>query len=99
MADDTISGRIAKDVFDDMFATGRGAAEIVKDKGLQQITDTGAIEAAVDQVISDNPDQVADFQGGNEKTLGWFVGQIMRATQGKANPKLVNEMLRNKLKD
>ena len=99
MADDTISGRIAKDVFDDMFATGRGAAAIVKDKGLQQITDTGAIEAAVDQVISDNPDQVADFQGGNEKTLGWFVGQIMRATQGKANPKLVNEMLRNKLKD
>ena len=99
MADDTISGRIAKDVFDDMFATGRGAAEIVKDKGLQQITDTGAIEAAVDQVISDNPDQVADFQGGNEKTLGWCVGKIMRATQGKANPKLVNEMLRNKLKD
>ena len=99
MADDTISGRIAKDVFDDMFATGRGAAAIVKDKGLQQITDTGAIEAAVDQVISDNPDQVADFQGGNEKTLGWFVGQIMRATQGKANPKMVNEMLRNKLKD
>jgi len=99
MADDTISGRIAKDVFDDMFATGRGAAEIVKDKGLQQITDTGAIEAAVDQVISDNPDQVADFQGGNEKTLGWFVGQIMQATQGKANPKMVNEMLRNKLKD
>ena len=99
MADDTISGRIAKDVFDDMFATGRGAAAIVKDKGLQQITDTGAIEAAVDQVISDNPDQVADFQGGNEKTLSWFVGQIMRATQGKANPKLVNEMLRNKLKD
>ena len=99
MADDTISGRIAKDVFDDMFATGRGAAAIVKDKGLQQITDTGAIEAAVDQVISDNPDQGADFQGGNEKTLGWFVGQIMRATQGKANPKLVNEMLRNKLKD
>ena len=99
MADDTISGRIAKDVFDDMFATGRGAAAIVKDKGLQQITDTGAIEAAVDQVISDNPDQVADFQGGNEKTLGWFVGQIMQATQGKANPKMVNEMLRNKLKD
>ena len=99
MADDTISGRIAKDVFDDMFTTGRGAAAIVKDKGLQQITDTGAIEAAVDQVISDNPDQVADFQGGNEKTLGWFVGQIMQATQGKANPKMVNEMLRNKLKD
>ena len=97
MGDDTISGRIAKDVFDEMFETGRGAAEIVKEKGLEQITDTGEIEAAVDTVIADNPDQVADFKGGNEKAIGWFVGQIMKATGGKANPKLVNELLRKKL--
>ncbi len=98
MADDTISGRIAKDVFDEMFETGRGAREIVKDKGLEQITDTGAIEAAVDAVITDNPDQVRQFRAGNEKTIGWFVGQIMKATGGKANPKMVNEMLKEKLK-
>ena len=97
MGDDTISGRIAKDVFDEMFETGRGAAEIVKEKGLEQITDTGEIEAAVDTVIADNPDQVADFKGGNEKAIGWFVGQIMKETRGKANPKLVNELLRKKL--
>jgi aspartyl-tRNA(Asn)/glutamyl-tRNA(Gln) amidotransferase subunit B len=97
MADDTISGRIAKDVFEEMFETGRGAAEIVKDKGLEQITDTGAIEAAVEAVIADNPDQVRQFRDGNEKTLGWFVGRIMKATQGKANPKMVNDLLRKKL--
>jgi aspartyl-tRNA(Asn)/glutamyl-tRNA(Gln) amidotransferase subunit B len=97
MADDTISGRIAKDVFEDMFETGKSAKEIVKDKGLEQITDTGEIEAAVDKVIADNPDQVADFKGGNEKAIGWFVGQVMKATGGKANPKLVNELLREKL--
>jgi len=97
IGDDTISGRIAKDVFDEMFATGKGAREIVKDKGLEQITDSGAIEAAVDAVIAGNPDQVEQFKGGNEKTLGWFVGQIMKATGGKANPKMVNELLRKKL--
>ncbi|MBC8339930.1 MAG: Asp-tRNA(Asn)/Glu-tRNA(Gln) amidotransferase subunit GatB [Alphaproteobacteria bacterium] len=97
MADDTISGRIAKDVFEEMFETGRGAKQIVEDKGLEQITDTGAIEAAVDAVVTDNPDQVADFRGGNEKAIGWFVGQVMKATEGKANPKLVNELLRKKL--
>ncbi len=97
MADDTISGRIAKGVFEDMFETGRSAKDIVKDKGLEQITDSGEIETAVDAVITENPDQVADFQGGNEKAIGWFVGQVMKATGGKANPKLVNELLRKKL--
>jgi aspartyl-tRNA(Asn)/glutamyl-tRNA(Gln) amidotransferase subunit B len=98
IGDGTISGRIAKDVFEEMFETGKAAKDIVADKGLEQITDSGAIEAAVDQVIADNPDQVADFQGGNEKAIGWFVGQIMKATGGKANPKMVNELLREKLK-
>jgi len=97
MADDTISGRIAREVFDEMFETGKEARQIVEEKGLKQITDTGAIEAAVDAVIAGNPDQVADFQGGNEKTIGWFVGQVMKATGGKANPKIVNELLRKKL--
>jgi aspartyl-tRNA(Asn)/glutamyl-tRNA(Gln) amidotransferase subunit B len=98
IGDGTISGRIAKDVFEEMFETGKAAKDIVAEKGLEQITDSGAIEAAVDQVIADNPDQVADFQGGNEKAIGWFVGQIMKATGGKANPKMVNELLREKLK-
>jgi aspartyl-tRNA(Asn)/glutamyl-tRNA(Gln) amidotransferase subunit B len=97
MADDTISGRIAREVFDEMFETGKEARQIVEEKGLKQITDAGAIEAAVDAVIAGNPDQVADFQGGNEKTIGWFVGQVMKATGGKANPKIVNELLRKKL--
>ena len=99
MGDDTISGRIAKDVFDEMFETGKLAKDIVEEKGLKQITDTGEIEAAVDNVIKANPAQVADFRGGNEKAIGWFVGQVMKATHGKANPKLVNEMLRKKLAD
>jgi len=97
MADDTISGRIAKDVFEEIFETGKSAKEIVKDKGLEQITDIGEIEDAVEAVIAGNPDQVADFRGGNEKAIGWFVGQVMKATGGKANPKLVNELLRKKL--
>ena len=97
ISDDTISGRIAKDVFDEMWATGKDAADIVEEKGLKQITDTGAIEDAVDQVIAGSPDNVAQYQGGNVKVIGWFVGQVMKATQGKANPKLVNELLRKKL--
>ncbi len=97
ISDDTISGRIAKDVFDEMWATGKDAGDIVEEKGLKQITDTGAIEDAVDQVIAGSPDNVAQYQGGNVKVIGWFVGQVMKATQGKANPKLVNELLRKKL--
>ena len=94
VTDQTISGRTAKDVFDEMFATGKPAAEIVKAKGLTQITDTGAIEAAIAKVIADNPGQVAQYKGGKQGTLGWLVGQVMKATGGKANPKLVNELLR-----
>ena len=97
IADDTISGRIAKDVFNEMFETGKDAASIVEEKGLKQITDTGEIEGIVDKIVSGNPDNVAQYRGGNQKVIGWFVGQVMKETQGKANPKLVNELLRKKL--
>ena len=97
IADGTISGRMAKDVFEDMVETGRGAAAIVAEKGLEQITDTGALEAAVDTAVAENPAQVARFRDGNEKIIGWFVGQVMKATQGKANPQAVNALLRRKL--
>ncbi|MFQ5763776.1 MAG: Asp-tRNA(Asn)/Glu-tRNA(Gln) amidotransferase subunit GatB [Rhodospirillales bacterium] len=97
IADDTISGRIAKDVFDDMVETGKDPGAIVADKGLEQITDETAIEAAVDQAIADNPDQARQVREGEAKTIGWFVGQVMKATQGKANPRMVNELLRKKL--
>jgi aspartyl-tRNA(Asn)/glutamyl-tRNA(Gln) amidotransferase subunit B len=97
IADDTINARTGKDVFDAMFETGKDAATIVDEKGLKQITDTGAIEGIVDAIIAANPDNVAQYQGGNQKVIGWFVGQVMKETQGKANPKLVNELLRKKL--
>ena len=95
--DDTISGRIAKDVFDEMFETGKDAAAIVEAKGLEQITDTGEIESIIDGIIAEALEQVVQFRDGNEKVMGWFVGQVMKASQGKANPKTVNELLRKKL--
>jgi len=97
VTDGTISGRIAKDVFEEMWENGKTAADIVEAKGLKQISDTGAIEALVDKVIADNPGQVEQIKAGNEKLLGWFVGQVMKATQGKANPGMVNQLLRKKL--
>jgi len=97
IADKTISGRIAKEVFEAMWETGKDAAAIVQDKGLEQISDTGAIEAIIAQVIAESPGQVEQFNSGNEKILGWFVGQVMKASQGKANPGLVNQILRDKL--
>ena len=97
LADGTISGRIAKDVFHNMFETGKDAAAIIKEKGLKQISDTGALEAIIDAVIEHGPNQVEQFRGGNEKVLGWFVGQVMKETQGKANPQTVNEILHRKL--
>ncbi|NNG05016.1 MAG: Asp-tRNA(Asn)/Glu-tRNA(Gln) amidotransferase GatCAB subunit B, partial [Inquilinus sp.] len=93
-----ISGRIAKEVFAEMLETGADAAAIVDKKGLRQITDSGAIEAIVDAVIAGSPDQVAQIKGGNDKLLGWFVGQVMKQSQGKANPGVVNQLLRAKLK-
>lgn len=97
ITDGTISGRIAKDVFADMFETGKPAAQIVEEKGLKQVSDTSALEAAVTEVMDTNPDRVADYRGGNQKLLGWFMGQIMKASGGKANPKMVNQLLRKKL--
>ena len=97
IADGTISGRIAKEVFEAMWESGKPAAAIVADQGLEQISDTGAIEAIVDQVVAASPGQAEQFKSGNEKILGWFVGQVMKASQGKANPGLVNRILRDKL--
>jgi aspartyl-tRNA(Asn)/glutamyl-tRNA(Gln) amidotransferase subunit B len=97
IGDDTISGKIAKDVFKAMWDGEGGADEIIDAKGLKQMTDTGAIEQIVDEIIENNAPQVAQFKSGNEKILGFFVGQAMKATQGKANPKLLNELLRSKL--
>jgi aspartyl-tRNA(Asn)/glutamyl-tRNA(Gln) amidotransferase subunit B len=99
LKDGTISGRIAKDVFAAMVETGKPAKVIVEEKGLKQITDSGAIEAAADKVIADNPKQVAQYKGGNQNLIGWFVGQVMKATGGKANPGAVNEILKKKLAD
>ena len=95
--DETISTKIAKDVFEEMLKTSKAPGDIVEEKGLKQITDTGAIEVIVDQVIADNPEQAAGVKGGNEKAIGWFVGQVMKASQGKANPGQVNGLLRKKL--
>ncbi len=95
--DGTISTKIAKDVFEIMLETSKAPGDIVEEKGLKQITDTGAIEAIVDQVIADNPGQADTVRGGNEKAIGWFVGQVMKASQGKANPSQVNQLLKQKL--
>ena len=97
ISDNTISGRIAKEVFEEMFATGRPAADIVEAKGLRQVTDTGAIDAAISAVMASNADKVAEYRGGKDKLFGFFVGQVMKQTGGKANPALVNEILRAKL--
>ena len=93
----TISGKIAKTVFDEMAHTGKPPDSIVAEKGLVQITDTGIIEAAVSDVIASHPDEVEAYRSGKTKLLGFFVGQIMRATRGKANPKLVNALLKKML--
>ena len=97
IADGTLSNRLAKEVFEIMFDSGDDPEKIVEEKGMKQVTDTGAIEAAVDDAIAAGAAQVEQYTGGNEKVLGWFVGQVMKSTQGKANPQVVNEILRKKL--
>jgi aspartyl-tRNA(Asn)/glutamyl-tRNA(Gln) amidotransferase subunit B len=99
IGDGTISGKIAKTVFEEMVASGAEPADIVAQKGLTQVTDTGAIAAAVQDVLAQNPDKVVEFKGGKDKLLGFFVGQVMKATGGKANPQAVNEILLAKLAD
>ncbi len=94
----TISGKIAKDVFEEMYRTGERPEKIVQDKGWVQIQDEGEIEKAIEEAIKANPKQVEDYRKGREKLFGFFVGEVMKQTKGKANPKLVNELLRKKLK-
>ena len=97
IVDATISGKIAKDVFEAMWAEGKDADAIIESKGLKQITDTGAIEKAIDDVMAKNPGQLADYRSGKDKLFGFFVGQVMKATGGKANPAQLNDLLKKKL--
>lgn len=96
LARNEISGKIAKDVFEILWTEGGDPAKIVEDRGMKQVTDMGAIEAAVDEVIAANPEKVTQAQA-KPSMAGWFVGQVMKATGGKANPKAVNEVVRSKL--
>ena len=97
ITDNTISGKIAKDVFRLMWDEKRSVDEIIKDQGLEQMTDVGALESVIDEIIAKNLNQVEQFKNGNTKLLGFFVGQVMKATQGKANPKQVNQILNDRL--
>lgn len=97
IADGTISGKIAKDVFEIMAETQKDPATIVEEKGLKQNSDTGAIEALIGEILAANPDKVAEIKGGKDKLKGWFVGQIMKASGGKVNPALANQLLDKKL--
>jgi len=96
--DNTISGKIAKTVFEEIYRSGKDAATVVKEKGLVQITDEGAIIKVIDDVIAANPDKAAEYRSGKDKLFGFFVGQVMKASGGKANPAKVNELLKEKLK-
>jgi aspartyl-tRNA(Asn)/glutamyl-tRNA(Gln) amidotransferase subunit B len=93
----TISGKQAKEVFSEMFASGKSAATIVKEKGIEQLSDTGAIEALCDQVIAANPKPVADFKAGNTASLNFLKGQVIKVSKGRANPAVVGEILERKL--
>jgi aspartyl-tRNA(Asn)/glutamyl-tRNA(Gln) amidotransferase subunit B len=97
IVDQTISGKIAKEVFEAMWSEGKSADAIIEAKGLKQITDSGAIEGVIDAVIAANPKQLADYRSGKDKLFGFFVGQVMKATEGKANPAQLNELLKLKL--
>ena len=97
ITDKTINGRIAKDVFEEMVETGKAPGAIVEEKGLRQVTDTGAIDAAVTKVLAENQDKVAEYKSGKDKLFGFFVGQVMKAMQGKGNPALVNEAVKKQL--
>jgi len=95
--DGTISGTLAKTVFDAIYTTGKSAADIVREQGLRQISDEGSLQATIAQILASHPDEVRDYRGGRDKLLGFFVGQVMKATQGKANPQAVNKLLREAL--
>ena len=97
MQDGTLSGTLAKQVFEIMLETGKGAADIVEERGLKQTSDTGAIDAEIEKVLAANADKVGEYKAGKQQLFGFFVGQVMKAMAGKANPQLVNERLRAKL--
>jgi len=97
ISDKTISGKIAKEVFESMWAEGTDADSVIESKGLRQITDTSAIERAIEEVMAKNPGQLAEYRAGKDKLFGFFVGQVMKATQGKANPAQLNDLLKKKL--
>ncbi len=97
IADETISGKIAKEVFEQMWSEGKDADAIIEAKGLKQITDSGAIEKVIEEVMAANPKQLADYRSGKDKLFGFFVGQVMKVTGGKANPGQVNDLLKKKL--
>ncbi len=99
MADGTINGRIAKEVFEAMVDTGKDPAALVEEKGLHQVTDTGAIDAAIRAVLAANADKLAEYKSGKEKLFGFFVGQVMKAMGGKGNPALVNQTLKQVLSE
>ncbi|XP_022778277.1 uncharacterized protein LOC111319809, partial [Stylophora pistillata] len=92
----TISGRIAKEVFTHMWETGQAPGTIIEEKGLKQVSDTGAIEAVIDKILAENSDKVEEYKSGKERLFGFFVGQVMKAMQGKSNPQVVNELLKKK---
>jgi aspartyl-tRNA(Asn)/glutamyl-tRNA(Gln) amidotransferase subunit B len=94
-----ISIKIAKTVFEEMYTSGKTAESIVKEQGLVQVSDVAAIETVIDDVIKANPDQLADYKSGKEKLFGFFVGQVMKASKGKANPDMVNQLLKKKLNE
>jgi aspartyl-tRNA(Asn)/glutamyl-tRNA(Gln) amidotransferase subunit B len=95
--DGTISGKIAKDIFEKMWISGKEVDEIIKDEGLEQVTDDKQIEAMIDEVIKSNPEQLEQYRSGKDRLFGFFVGQVMQASKGKANPKQVNDILKSKL--
>ncbi len=98
ITDSTISGKIAKEVFEVMWTESAAADAVIESRGLKQITDSGAIERAIEQVMAANPAQLADYRAGKDKLFGFFVGQVMKATGGKANPAQLNELLKRKLR-
>ena len=99
MDDETISSRIAKEVFGVMLETGERPRAVVEARGLEQVTDVGRLETVVDKLMSENPDKVAAYRGGKTGLLGFFVGGVMRETQGKANPQLVQALVQERLRE
>jgi aspartyl-tRNA(Asn)/glutamyl-tRNA(Gln) amidotransferase subunit B len=97
IVDNTLSGKLAKEVFEVMWADACDADAVIEARGLKQITDSGAIGKVIDEVIAANPKQLADYRSGKDKLFGFFVGQTMKATGGKANPALLNDLLKKKL--